>query len=343
MIRYEVGDIFCSNADCLINTVNCEGYMGKGIAYQFKCRFPENNKDYVRACKTGKLYIGTLHFYREKGVTIINFPTKDKWREKSQMKYIEAGLERLIEVLPQLSVKTIAIPPLGCGNGGLNWQEVKLMIENKLYSVQDKYEFLIYEPSKIIAPEAKQIPKLGVSSLILMKMAMQLQRFNSLRLQKTAYFMNIFLKENYFNFQKNKYGPFSCSVAQESKNIREYQEYYNIQNTQETYRMVYQVLCSQKTDKKMEKLEFAMKRALNFVNTIEDDKSLEGIATVLFLVERSVKDLSKERIVELFKSWSKDKATRFSNEEIISYIFYLESKGIIECNILNFYQISEYL
>ena len=107
--------------------------------------------------------------------------------------------------------------------------------------------------------------------------------------------------------------------------------------------MVYQVLCSQKTDKKMEKLEFAMKRALNFVNTIEDDKSLEGIATVLFLVESNVKDLSKERIVELFKSWSKDKATRFSNEEIISYIFYLESKGIIECNILNFYQISEYL
>ena len=145
LIKYEVGDMFLSNADCLVNTVNCEGFMGKGVAYQFKMKFPENNKDYVEACKSGRLYIGTLHFYRENGVTIINFPTKDKWRAKSLMSYIETGLDQMVQLLPKLSVKTIAIPPLGCGNGGLNWQEVKQVIEEKLSPIQEDYVFIVYE------------------------------------------------------------------------------------------------------------------------------------------------------------------------------------------------------
>lgn len=81
MIEFVTGNIFDSGADCLINTVNCEGFMGKGIAYQFKMRFPQNNIDYVKACKSGKLKIGTIHYYKEDGVWIVNFPTKDKWRE----------------------------------------------------------------------------------------------------------------------------------------------------------------------------------------------------------------------------------------------------------------------
>ena len=85
MIIYVTGDLLQSEAQCLVNTVNCEGYMGKGIAYQFKLAFPENNIDYVKACKAGKLYIGTLHYYYEKGKIIINFPTKDKWRAKSKI------------------------------------------------------------------------------------------------------------------------------------------------------------------------------------------------------------------------------------------------------------------
>lgn len=343
LIKYEVGDVFLSNADCLINTVNCEGYMGKGIAYQFKLKFPENNKDYVKACKSGKLHVGTLHFFEEDGVMIINFPTKDRWREKSRMSYIETGLDRMVELLPQLSVKTIAIPPLGCGNGGLNWQEVKKLIEEKLSPIQEKYVFLIYEPSKNFTQKSKQLPKLDVSSLVLMQMAMDLERFNSLRLQKTAYFMNIFLKEKYFKFEKYKYGPFAYSIDIVSKNIREYQNYNGIQNAKDTYQMVYQVLCSNKTDKKLEELNPAIKRAVSFVNEIKEDKRLEGTATALFLIEQSANDLSKEKVVDLFKNWSEDKANRFSEQEIVSCIDYLEKKGIIEKNILGFYQLSEYI
>lgn len=96
MIQYVTGNIFESKAECLVNTVNCEGYMGKGIAYQFKMRYPQNNKDYVRACKSGELRIGTIHFFFEEGIWIINFPTKDKWREKSRISYVEIGLDRLV-------------------------------------------------------------------------------------------------------------------------------------------------------------------------------------------------------------------------------------------------------
>ncbi len=78
MLKYRTGNIFESNAKCLVNTVNCEGYMGKGIAYQFKMRFPENNKDYVKVCKNGTLHIGTIYYYMENDILIINLPTKDK-------------------------------------------------------------------------------------------------------------------------------------------------------------------------------------------------------------------------------------------------------------------------
>ena len=88
MLTYTTGDLLKSDAKALVNTVNCEGYMGKGIAYQFKLQFPENNISYINACKNGNLKIGTLHYYKEKEKLIINFPTKNKWREKSRMEYI---------------------------------------------------------------------------------------------------------------------------------------------------------------------------------------------------------------------------------------------------------------
>lgn len=89
MITYTKGNMFESDADCLVNTVNCEGFMGKGIAYQFKVRFPENNKSYIKACKSGELTVGKVHYYVEDGITIVNFPTKDKWRANSKIEYIE--------------------------------------------------------------------------------------------------------------------------------------------------------------------------------------------------------------------------------------------------------------
>ena len=132
MLTYTTGDLLKSDAKALVNTVNCEGYMGKGIAYQFKLQFPENNISYINACKNGNLKIGTLHYYKEKEKLIINFPTKNKWREKSHINYIEKGLDQLILLIAELKISSIAIPPLGSGNGGLIWADVKSIIEKKL-------------------------------------------------------------------------------------------------------------------------------------------------------------------------------------------------------------------
>lgn len=148
MFKYVIGDILKSSSDCIVNTVNCEGYMGKGIAYQFKLKFPENNESYKNACRNKSLTIGKLHCYVENNKTIINFPTKDKWRQKSKYEYIEKGMVELVNLLPKLDIHSIAIPPLGCGNGGLLWENVKKIILDSLKPLANDYEFVLYEPSK---------------------------------------------------------------------------------------------------------------------------------------------------------------------------------------------------
>lgn len=328
MIKYITGNLLESDSDCLINTVNCEGYMGKGIAYQFKLRFPENNKDYVKACNNGALTIGKLHFYKEDGKTIINFPTKDKWRNKSEMDYIEKGLNELVELLPRLNINSIAIPPLGCGNGGLKWDDVKKLIVEKLGNLEEKYDFSIYEPSRNYIATAKTVPKLSLSALVLMSIKIDLNKFNTLRLQKTAYFMNIFLQESYFKFQKHKYGPYDNSIAIISKNIKEFQNYYNTKDTKEAYKIAYNTIISNKSDSKLKVLEPALKKALEYVNQIPNDSFLECIATICYLIE--VNNLESENdIVKSFKSWSEDKARRFSEEDILKGIEYLNSTNIV--------------
>ena len=146
MFHFVTGDLLQSDAYALVNAVNCEGYMGKGIAHQFKLRFPEMNANYIKKCKSGQLVPGTLHCYETENHLIINFPTKNKWREKSRMEYISSGLEQLSEIIKFYHILSIAIPPLGCGNGGLNWHEVKELILAKLEPIEKTTEIYIYEP-----------------------------------------------------------------------------------------------------------------------------------------------------------------------------------------------------
>lgn len=339
MIKYMKGNMFECDADCLINTVNCEGFMGKGIAYQFKVRFPENNKSYIKACKSGKLTVGKVHYYIEDGITIVNFPTKNKWRENSKIEYIETGMNYFIELLPNLRVKKIAIPPLGCGNGGLLWADVKKIIEDKVANLVDKYDFIIFEPSSSYKAIPKRPPQISVSGLVLLDMRLNLKKFNSIRLQKAGYFVNLFLEEEYFKFDKWKYGPFSHSIDIVARNIKEYQEYYGIDNSQTTFEQIYQVICSEKVDSKFNKLHIAVKKSTEYVNAIQTDKKLEGVATVLYLVQTGLPK-NREQIIEGFKSWSKDKANRFSDKYILECIEYLEDTSIISLDICGNYELT---
>ncbi|MDB5153874.1 MAG: hypothetical protein JWR54_2625 [Mucilaginibacter sp.] len=149
MIRYITGNIMDSSAEALVNTVNTVGVMGKGIALQFKQAFPHNFEVYKNACMNGQLTTGKILAVKDSDLLmgerlIINFPTKQHWKFSSKYEFVESGLIALGAYLKDNPVKSLAMPALGCGNGGLEWNEVKPMIEQHLA----KFDMAIwvYEP-----------------------------------------------------------------------------------------------------------------------------------------------------------------------------------------------------
>lgn len=332
MVTYAVGDLFLSNAQALVNAVNCEGYMGKGIAYQFKQRYPRNFEEYRNACKSGYLRPGKLVWFQENEKLIINFPTKDKWKNDSRMEYIEAGLDSLVGLINSLNIESVAIPPLGAGNGGLVWGEVRKLLEDKLSPITGKTEVIIYEPSKAVAHRPVQEPKLSTSSLVLMEIKKRLNKFSSFRLQKTSYFMNLFLEKPYFKFVKYKYGPYSHPIDVICSNIKEYQRFHGLSNTAEVEEILYRRITSKTVDDKLKKLMPALEKACNYVNSIDDNDELECLATVCFIVE-SNQAIPRERIIDEFVHWSSYKAEKFNRDTISAAIDKLYNDGLIDCNL----------
>jgi O-acetyl-ADP-ribose deacetylase (regulator of RNase III) len=158
MIEFKTGDIIAEDAEALVNTVNCVGIMGRGIALQFKNAFPENFKAYEAACQHGELQPGRMFVFETRQLTnpryIINFPTKRHWRGKSRIEDIEAGLKALAEEIRTRGIHSIAIPPLGSGLGGLNWSEVRPRIEQALRGFSD-LKVIVFEPKG--APDAREM------------------------------------------------------------------------------------------------------------------------------------------------------------------------------------------
>lgn len=335
MITYVTGDLLKSDAQCLVNTVNCEGYMGKGIAYQFKLAYPKNNEDYVKACKSGALHVGKLHHFEENGKIIINFPTKDKWRANSKIEYIEEGLNELVLLMKQLAITSIAIPPLGSGNGGLIWADVKLLIEQKLSLIGNKVDIYIFEPSKNYKANATVEPKLSLSALILMQIKLNLNQFSKLRLQKTAYFVDIFSEQKYFSFTKHKFGPYDHAIEVISQSIKEFQDFHNVKSTLDAYEIAYRKLASEFIDNKLQLFIPIVKSASDYVNQIQSNDQLECIATILYLIETNG-SLSEEAVLSQFKGWSLDKANRFSEEDIRNGLAYLYNTEVIEKSLVGY-------
>ncbi|WP_299363808.1 macro domain-containing protein [uncultured Paracoccus sp.] len=146
MLEFVKGDIFDAPADIRVNTVNCVGVMGAGVALAFKQRYPDMFKDYQRDCKDGRVKPGMMHIWKSLGGDwIINFPTKRDWRESSRYEDIASGLEDLRKYLDGIGQVTVALPALGCGHGGLDWNRVSEMIRNKLDGVDA--HVLVFEPS----------------------------------------------------------------------------------------------------------------------------------------------------------------------------------------------------
>jgi O-acetyl-ADP-ribose deacetylase (regulator of RNase III) len=223
MITYTEGNLLEADAEALVNTVNTVGVMGKGVALMFKERFPKNFKEYENACKAKTLRVGSMFVTERDDLLgpkwIINFPTKDHWRAPSKIEWIVEGLEDLKRVISEKNIRSIALPPLGAGNGGLNWREVRPLIEEALGSL-DNVRVVVYEPTAKYQNVAKRTgvekltpPRALIAELVRLYSILGIE-CTLLEVQKLGYFLERFvermsLRPMNFEFGANKYGPYS--------------------------------------------------------------------------------------------------------------------------------------
>lgn len=229
-VTLEHGDLLQQDADAIVNTVNTVGVMGKGIALQFKQKWPENYKAYVKACERHEVQPGKMFIYDAGGLLrpryIINFPTKRHWREPSRMEDIDAGLLDLIRQVKELKIHSIALPPLGCGNGGLDWNEVRPRIEQAFAGLPDIAVHL-FAPEGAPSPQEQEIrtekPRLTSVRAALIKIlaAYRTLEYSLTRLeaQKLAYFLEEAGEPLKMKFAANRYGPYSHNLEHALKGI----------------------------------------------------------------------------------------------------------------------------
>ncbi|MEW6599026.1 MAG: macro domain-containing protein [Pseudomonadota bacterium] len=224
MIRYTTGNLLEADAEALVNTVNTVGVMGKGIALMFKETFPENFKAYALACEHGDVQLGEMFVTHRSDMYgpkwIINFPTKKHWRNPSKLEWIEDGLRNLRSVIERNKIRTIAIPPLGAGNGGLDWGLVKPRIEAALADLGD-VDILVFEPTVKYQNVAKRVgvEKLTPSRALIAEIVRRYWvlgiECTLLEVQKLAYFIDITAKDLgledplRLEFKANRYGPYA--------------------------------------------------------------------------------------------------------------------------------------
>ncbi len=226
MIKLVQGNLLKAEAEALVNTVNTVGVMGKGIALQFKQAFPEMFRDYERACKAGEAELGKMGIYDLGGLVggprwIINFPTKGHWRSKSRIQDVEAGLADLVKVIQELGIRSIAIPPLGCGHGGLEWRAVHALIEKAFAPLPD-VEVLLFAP--VSTPAAKAMPNRterpkmtpGQAALIVLMdryLKGLLDPFVSLlEIHKLMYFLQEAGQKLRLNYEAKPMGPYATNL-----------------------------------------------------------------------------------------------------------------------------------
>lgn len=223
-IKLTQGDLLKQDdVDAIVNTVNCVGVMGKGIALQFKNKWPANFHEYQAACKAGKLRPGHMLIHDLGGLIkpnyIINFPTKDHWRGASKIDYIRDGLADLIAQVQSRDIRSIAIPPLGCGNGGLDWEDVRPMIELAFAALPD-VEVRLFEPSGAPAPKTMEVrskrPRMTAGRAAILKVLDTYRELgyglSKIEVQKLAYFLQEAGEPLNLPFVKHHYGPYADTL-----------------------------------------------------------------------------------------------------------------------------------
>jgi O-acetyl-ADP-ribose deacetylase (regulator of RNase III) len=219
MIEFRTGDILAVDAEALVNTVNCVGIMGRGIALQFKNAFPDNFKAYEAACAREEVQPGKMFVFETLTLTnpkfIINFPTKRHWRGKSRMEDIDSGLKALVEEIRTRGIRSIAIPPLGSGLGGLNWEDVRPRIVETLRSFND-LQVIVFEPNSApVSTKSREVPNMtsGRAALVVLMnryLGGLMDPFVTLiEVHKLMYFMQEAGEPLRLQYAKAPYGPYA--------------------------------------------------------------------------------------------------------------------------------------
>lgn len=342
MITFKKGDIFKnSNVDAVVNTVNCVGVMGRGIALQFKKSYPENFKMYQIACKRREVVPGKMFIFKNPSLVaprfIINFPTKRHWRYASRIDDIENGLKDLVFTIKKLKIKSIIIPPLGCGLGGLDWNIVKTRIESALSQLPD-VNVIIYEPSG--APTAKKqvrnkkIPSMTPGRAALIKLMDKyleglLDPFISLlEVHKLMYFLQEAGEPLRLKYCKATYGPYA-------ENLR------HVLNAIEGYYITGYAEGGDRPEKEISLLPGALEEAdmllkeneatylniekvTNLVQGFESAYGLELLATVLWIVKNE-RVLSFPDVMKNLYNWNEHKR-QFSEFQVKKAMEVLKEK-----------------
>ena len=331
MIKYLTGNLFDSKAEALVNTVNTVGVMGKGIALQFKKLFPTNFKMYKDLCDSKEFKIGQMLVVKDQNVItgekiIINFPTKKHWKSPSEYEFIDKGLDDLIRVIQEYEIKSIAIPPLGSGNGGLQWYKVKEIITNKLSKI-DKCEIIVYEPNTNVKEVLKkERVKLTPARAMLLFMLFELVKngefVSEFASEKLCYFLQRFGAQKYFNlnYSANFYGPYSGKV----KHVLNYLNGSYIMGyagkDKKPFEQLNLLIDSEKAvsdyiNENTELREIVL-NTNEFLIGFYSSFGLELLSTVDY-ISQTHEIYDKDLIKEKLNNWSNRKKTLFSNDRFI--------------------------
>ncbi len=330
MIEFVTGNLLESDAEALVNTVNTVGVMGKGIALQFKQLFPNNTKAYLNACKSKEFHVGQLLITEDESLhtgkkIIINFPTKTNWRLPSEYDYIEKGLAVLAQSIKDKNIKSIAIPPLGAGNGGLDWNKVKQLLVQYLNGLDCQIQ--VYEPNQAVKEvlrkeRVKLTPARAMLLAVLYDMVKSGEFVSEFASEKTAYFLQRLGGQNEFKlqFSENFYGPYSGKVKHvlyylngsyimgySSKDKKPFEELDLVQDGEDdvlNYLRLPENAAYYQTVQKTQ----------NFLNKFYSSFGLELLSTVDFIMQKN--NTTSDEVIKK-ELWSDRKRTMFSNEKYL--------------------------
>jgi O-acetyl-ADP-ribose deacetylase (regulator of RNase III) len=324
------GDLLAQKVDAIVNTVNCVGVMGKGIALQFKRKWPPNFRAYEAACRKKIVVPGRMFVFDAGGLLkpryIINFPTKVHWRGKSHIDIIRSGLEDLVRQIKELNIRSIAIPPLGCGNGGLDWSEVRPVIEEALSTIPD-VEVRLFAPSsddavrELAAPETAPRMTLGRAAMIAVLAAYRELAYPLTRIevQKLAYFLERAGEPLGLSFVRHTYGPYSDKLRHVLTAMDgSYITGVGDQAGRSEIRVVPDALISARATLEHSGSE-TLARVDRVADTIEGFQTpygMELLATVHWVATEEPSPKSVDEVIERVHAWNERKRQLMSDRDI---------------------------